>query len=76
MNLQYHYSCPVLLHCRCFNCRNFLLLLLVVSRENQSSPQPEKKAKTLSEVKSGITQKPVSKTKIIPPQPKRESSYQ
>ena len=46
------------------------------STESNRSPQPEKKSKTLSEVKSDVkqsmAQKNVSKTKVIPPQPKRK----
>lgn len=42
--------------------------------DSNRSPQPEKKSKTLNEVKSDIkqsmSQKNVSKTKVIPPQPK------
>ncbi|XP_015764857.1 PREDICTED: dual specificity protein kinase shkD-like [Acropora digitifera] len=44
------------------------------STDSNRSPQPEKKPKTLSEVKSDVrqsmAQKNVSKTKVIPPQPK------
>lgn len=44
------------------------------SSDSNRSPQPEKKLKTLSEVKSDVkqslAQKNISKTKVIPPQPK------
>ncbi|KAL9989493.1 hypothetical protein ACROYT_G004052 [Oculina patagonica] len=44
------------------------------STDSNRSPKPEKKSKTLSEVKSDVkqslAQKNVSKTKVIPPQPK------
>lgn len=46
------------------------------SSDSNRSPQPEKKLKTLSEVKSDVkqslAQKSISKTKVIPPQPKRK----
>ena len=45
------------------------------SAELNRSSQPEKKTKTLNEVKSSISIKQMPKTKMIPPQPKRKVLY-
>ena len=70
-----NYACPSNLRNVIFEC------LIIICRDNNStdsnrSPQTDKKSKTLSEVKSDVkqsmAQKSVSKTKVIPPQPKRK----